>query len=104
VVLTSDDADARGVDDVLPAIAVASVEAIRAALPYTRRVVVAGGDTSSRVTGLLGVTSLSIAANPWANVVLLKAHAASPEVDGIELLLKGGQVGDDDLFEAIRAL
>ena len=79
-------------------------EAVRAALPHTRRVIIAGGDMSSRVTGLLGVTSLSIAANPWANVVLLRAHADSPEVDGIELLLKGGQVGDDDLFEAIRAL
>jgi len=104
VVLTSDDADASGIDDVLPAIAAASAGAIRAALAHTRRVIVAGGDTSSRVTGLLGVTSLSIAANPWANVVLLRAHAASSEVDGIELLLKGGQVGDDDLFEAIRAL
>lgn len=104
VVLTSDDADACGIDDVLPAIAAASAVAIRAALAHTRRVIVAGGDTSSRVTGLLGVTSLSIAANPWANVVLLRAHAASSDVDGIELLLKGGQVGDDDLFEAIRAL
>lgn len=104
VVLTSDDADAHGIDNVLAAVAEASAEAVRAALPHTRRVIIAGGDTSSRVTGLLGVTSLSIAANPWANVVLLRAHANSPEVDGIELLLKGGQVGDDDLFEAIRAL
>ena len=104
VVLTSDDADTDGVDEVLPRIAAASAAAVRAALPHTRRIVVAGGDTSSRVTGLLGVTSLSIAANPWANVVLLTAHSADADVDGIELLLKGGQVGDDDLFEAIRAL
>ncbi len=36
----------------------------------TRRVIVCGGDTSSRVLGLLGAESLSIAANPVGNVVL----------------------------------
>ncbi|GGF38979.1 hypothetical protein GCM10010922_12920 [Microbacterium sorbitolivorans] len=104
VVLTSDDADTSGAADVLPRIAAASADAIRAALPHTRRIIVAGGDTSSRVTSLLGVASLSIAANPCANVVLLKTHATDPQIDGIELLLKGGQVGDDDLFEALRTL
>ena len=63
-----------------------------------------GGDTSSRVTRLLGVESLSIAANPEGNVVLLAAHAADPAIDGLELLLKGGQVGAVDLFDGIRAL
>jgi uncharacterized protein YgbK (DUF1537 family) len=67
-------------------------------------VIVCGGDTSSRVTVLLGARSLSIAANPWSNVVLLRAHADDPAVDGLELLLKGGQVGDDDLFERVRDL
>ncbi len=68
----------------------------------TRRLIVCGGDTSSRVTRLLGVESLSIAANPWGNVVLLRAHSADPAVDGLELLLKGGQVGGDDLFVRLR--
>ena len=75
-----------------------------AAAGATRRLIVCGGDTSSRVTRLLGVESLSIAANPWGNVVLLRAHAADPAIDGLELLLKGGQVGSDDLFESVRAL
>src|SRR5690606_14811201 len=59
VVLTSDDADTGAEGDVLARIAEASAEAIRAALPFTRRIIIAGGDTSSRVTGLLDVTSLS---------------------------------------------
>lgn len=104
VVLTSDDADTAGIDDPLPRIASAAANAIHAALPHTRRIIVCGGDTSSRVTPLLGATSLSIVANPWDNVVLLTAHSGDPAVDGAEMLLKGGQVGDDDLFEAIRAL
>jgi hypothetical protein len=37
-----------------------------------------------------------------ANVVLLRAHSLDPEVDGLELLLKGGQVGPADLFELVR--
>ena len=67
----------------------------------TRRVIVCGGDSSSRVVRLLGIRALSIAANPWGNVALLHAHADGP-LDGAELLLKGGQVGDDDLFERVR--
>ena len=105
--LTSDDADLSAVDrPALEAIAEAAgaMAAGAAAAGATRRLIVCGGDTSSRVTRLLGVESLSIAANPWGNVVLLHAHAAGPAIDGLELLLKGGQVGSDALFESVRAL
>lgn len=104
VVLTSDDADVPGGAGALEAIAEAAASVIRAAVRAgaTRRVIVCGGDTSSRVTRLLGVDSLSITANPVANVVLLRAHSLDPEVDGLELLLKGGQVGPADLFELVR--
>jgi len=103
--LTSDDAGtAAGEGPVLEAIAQAAsaIAAGAAAAGATRRLVVCGGDTSSRVTRLLGIESLSIAANPWGNIVLLRAHAAAPAVDGLELLLKGGQVGGDDLFVRVR--
>lgn len=108
VVLTSDDADATSAGDrpVLEAIAEAAASVISTVARDggARRVIVCGGDTSSRVTRLLGVESLSIAANPWGNVVLLRAHAADPTVDGLELLLKGGQVGADTLFTDVAAL
>ena len=105
--LTSDDADLSTVDrPALEAIAQAAgaMAAGAAGAGATRRLIVCGRDTSSRVTRRLGVESLSIAANPWGNVVLLHAHAAAPAIDGLELLLKGGQVGSDDLFESVRAL
>ena len=109
VVLTSDDADtaAAGAQPVLAAIAAAAASVISAVARdgASRRVVVCGGDTSSRVTRLLGVQSLSIAANPWGNVVLLRAHAPQhAAIDGLELLLKGGQVGSDTLFTDVAAL
>ena len=108
VVLTSDDADLPGTG-ARPALemiaqAAASVISAVARSGAARRVIVCGGDTSSRVTRLLGITSLSIAANPWGNVVLLRAQSAAEPVDGLELLLKGGQVGADTLFTDVAAL
>lgn len=106
VVLTSDDADASRIapEKLLESITTACAHAVDEALRAgsTRRIIVCGGDTSSRVATRLGVTSLSIAANPSDNVVLLTAHADDPAIDGAELLLKGGQVGADDLFDSIR--
>ncbi|WP_243074422.1 four-carbon acid sugar kinase family protein [Microbacterium sp. SS28] len=104
VVLTSDDADVGAGDGVLERIAEAAASVVSHSVRAgaTRRIIVCGGDTSSRVTRLLGVESLSIAANPMGNVVLLRAHAQDAAVDGLELLLKGGQVGPVDLFEQVR--
>jgi len=106
VVLTSDDARLPVEGVPLEALATAAAAVVGQALRAgaTRRIIVCGGDTSSRVTGMLGIDSLEIAANPWANVVLLRAHASDAAIDGAELLLKGGQVGDADLFDRIRAL
>lgn len=109
VALTSDEVDParRGTAaSALAQIATAATAAVGDAVHAraTRRVIVCGGDTSSRVTRMLGVESLSIAANPWGNVVLCTAHAPGAPIDGAQLLLKGGQVGDDDLFERVRLL
>jgi uncharacterized protein YgbK (DUF1537 family) len=107
VVLTSDDAElVPGSGPVLEAIAeaAASVISTAARAGAVGRVIVCGGDTSSRVVRLLGVESLSIAANPWGNVVLLRAEAPGSPMDGMELLLKGGQVGADALFTDVAAL
>ncbi len=70
----------------------------------THRVIVCGGDTSSRVLRLLGAASLSIAANPVGNVVVCAVGSPEEWLDGTEMLLKGGQVGPIDLFERVRTL
>lgn len=112
VVLTSDDAAApesgfgATAEDALRAIARAAASVVSAVVHagVSSRVIVCGGDTSGRVVRALGVESVVIADNPVSNVVLLRAQAADPAVDGVELVLKGGQVGDDDLFESVRLL
>lgn len=103
VVLTSDDADLAASVDPLTEIPRQAAMIARRALDAgaTRRLVVCGGDTSGRVIRELGVQSLSIIANPNGNVVLLSARIDSGTLD---LVLKGGQMGDDDLFEQLRVI
>jgi 3-oxoisoapionate kinase len=69
-----------------------------------RRVVIAGGDTSSHALGRLGVyaltTRLPLPMTPGSPLCL--AHSDEGTFDGLEIALKGGQVGADDYFVRIR--
>ena len=59
-----------------------------------RRVVLCGGDTSSQVTQVLAPDALSIVARLAPGAPLCRLHAADPALDGLEVALKGGQMGD----------
>ncbi|MER8751840.1 four-carbon acid sugar kinase family protein [Mesorhizobium sp. M1050] len=69
-----------------------------------RRVVVAGGDTSSHALGEMGVDALTIRmplpASPGSPLCV--AHSRIKAIDELEVALKGGQVGSDRYFSAIR--
>jgi uncharacterized protein YgbK (DUF1537 family) len=68
------------------------------------RAVIAGGDTSSHALRQLGVqaltTRLPMPATPGSPLCL--AHSPDAAFDGLEIALKGGQIGGDDYFAAIR--
>ncbi len=68
------------------------------------RAVVAGGDTSSHALGQLGIFALTIKmplrATPGSP--LCAAHSDDRAFDGLEIALKGGQIGGDDYFGKIR--
>jgi uncharacterized protein YgbK (DUF1537 family) len=66
-----------------------------------RRVGIAGGDTSSLVTQALGLWGLSYRGNLGAGVAISRTHSEVPALDGVELMLKGGQMGSDDVFEQL---
>jgi uncharacterized protein YgbK (DUF1537 family) len=70
-----------------------------------RRAVIAGGDTSSHALRQLGVyaltTCLPLPATPGSPLCL--AHSDDKTFDGLEIALKGGQVGGDDYFCKIRS-
>ncbi|MBZ9768903.1 four-carbon acid sugar kinase family protein [Mesorhizobium sp. CA6] len=69
-----------------------------------KRVIIAGGDTSSHALGQLGVDALTVRmplpASPGSPLCV--AYSSIEAIDGLEVALKGGQVGTDRYFSAIR--
>lgn len=71
-------------------------------LSGVRRIVIAGGDTSTRVVKQLGLSALTFAAPLAPGGPLCCAYAPGSPLDGLELVLKGGQVGADEFFAQVR--
>ncbi len=68
------------------------------------RVVIAGGDTSSHALKELAIEALTtlmpLPATPGSPLCL--AHGSTPATDGLQIALKGGQIGGDDYFSVVR--
>jgi uncharacterized protein YgbK (DUF1537 family) len=67
-----------------------------------RRLVLSGGDTSSRITQVLAPDALEIRARLAPGAPLCTVLSSAPHLRGLELALKGGQMGGADYF--VRAL
>ena len=63
-----------------------------------KRLVVAGGDTSSYAARALGLESLAMIAPLAPGAPLCRACAPGSPADGIEINFKGGQVGSENYF------
>lgn len=66
-----------------------------------RRLGIAGGDTSSLAVQALKAWGLSYAAQLAPGVALCRLHSDEAALDGLEIMLKGGQMGGEDLFEIL---
>lgn len=66
-----------------------------------RRVLLCGGDTSSQAVRQLGLRALRWKANLQRGVPLCRAYAEG-RLDGLEIALKGGQMGTEDFFAIVR--
>ena len=77
------------------------VDAIVRAHPL-RRLVLSGGDTSSRVTQVLAPEALEIRARLAPGAPLCRLLSSAPHLHGLEVALKGGQMGAADYF--VKAL
>jgi 3-oxoisoapionate kinase len=66
--------------------------------PGVRRVGIAGGDTSSISVEALGIWALGFIGLLGPGVSLTRVHADDARLDGLELMLKGGQMGPADVF------
>lgn len=67
-----------------------------------RRVLVTGGDTSTHVVKQLGLDAMTFRAPLVPGVPLCRAYAPGSSLDGLELALKGGQMGSDRFFAQVR--
>jgi uncharacterized protein YgbK (DUF1537 family) len=66
-----------------------------------RRVVVAGGDTSGHVVRQVGIEVLEVVMPLAPGAPLCRASSGRASVDGLEIVLKGGQIGQADFFGTI---
>jgi uncharacterized protein YgbK (DUF1537 family) len=65
------------------------------------RIGIAGGDTSSYAVGALDIWGLTHAGDLAAGAPLCRARSNVPALDGLEVMLKGGQMGPNDIFERL---
>jgi 3-oxoisoapionate kinase len=69
-----------------------------------KRVVFAGGDTSSHALGELDIFALTtrkpLAQSPGSP--MCRAHSANPAFADLEIAMKGGQLGSDNYFATLR--
>lgn len=71
--------------------------------PAVRRVGIAGGDTSSLAVRALDAWALAYRGMLAPGVPLCRLHSDDARLDGVELMLKGGQMGGPDVFERLVA-
>ena len=94
------DASAAGRPDALAAAGAQVLSLVQEAVAPAR-VGVSGGDTSSHAIHALGVDRLEYSAELQPGVALCRVRGR--KLDGLELMLKGGQMGAPDIFERLLA-
>lgn len=67
-----------------------------------RRAVISGGDTSGHASRQLGLYAFTALAPTIPGAALLQAHSEDPTWAGLQLALKGGQMGSADYFGWIQ--
>ncbi|WP_332682758.1 four-carbon acid sugar kinase family protein [Bosea sp. (in: a-proteobacteria)] len=84
-------------------VAAATGELLRAIVAEAAiaRLVVAGGDTSTLAVRALDIWGLSHRAPLVPGAPLCRAHSDQPRLDGIDVVLKGGQMGPPDFFALV---
>ncbi|MBW6422044.1 four-carbon acid sugar kinase family protein [Rhizobium sp. XQZ8] len=69
-----------------------------------RRLIAAGGDTSSHLAQNLGLWGLAYGGQLSPGVAISTGRSDNPARDGMTLMLKGGQMGSVDLFDRFAVI
>ena len=67
-----------------------------------QRIVIAGGDSSGEIVSALDIQALTAIAGLTPGAPLCRIWSDAPARDGLEIVLKGGQIGDDAFFGQAR--
>jgi 3-oxoisoapionate kinase len=68
------------------------------------KLIVCGGDTSSHAARALGIIAVEMIGSYIHGAPLCRAYSSYPEIDGMEMNFKGGQVGPPEYFEVIKTI
>lgn len=66
-----------------------------------RRAAVAGGDTCGHILKQLSIYVLEFIVPLGIAAPLCRASSSNPQLDGMEIALKGGQLGEVDFFSSV---
>ncbi|MEO7960210.1 MAG: four-carbon acid sugar kinase family protein, partial [Ginsengibacter sp.] len=66
---------------------------------HTKRVIAVGGDTSGKIIQKLQISALEFLMPVAPGAPMCLAHSEKPAMDNLQIILKGGQNGDETFFE-----
>ncbi len=67
-----------------------------------KRVAISGGDTAGRIQKMLRIEALQISASIGIAAPLCYVYSRLPEINGLEIAFKGGQIGSADYFSQVE--
>ena len=67
-----------------------------------KRVAISGGDTAGRIQKMLRIEALQISATIGIAAPLCYVYSRLPEINGLEIAFKGGQIGSTDYFNQVE--
>jgi len=91
--------------DAARAVGAALAEVTKKILDRARpgRIVIAGGDSSGEIVNALDIQALTVAAGLTPGAPLCRTWSDDESRDGLEIVLKGGQMGGETFFGQARA-
>jgi uncharacterized protein YgbK (DUF1537 family) len=67
-----------------------------------RRAVLAGGDSSGRITKFLDIEAIQVGKSLGVPAPICHTYSFHPGINGLQIVFKGGQIGEDDYFDLVR--
>ncbi len=67
-----------------------------------KRIAISGGDTAGRIQKMLRVEALQISKSIGIAAPLCYVYSRLPQINGLEIAFKGGQIGNKDYFNQVE--